>query len=163
MSGSGDFLGKTRSAPAATLVPPRSPPTKISGTAFGVRQSALVADTLISQEELVGVVAAERACPFGLGGVGLRAEVVPAVRQLVAVTEPGRRRVADQVVLIGIDEVVRGLQLTVRAELRRELAEYVLVGVANLKLSPRTGIQPVHGAEDVSDSIRRRLTDSDPN
>ena len=35
MSWSSEFPWENRSAPAAMLVPPRSPPTKISGTVFG--------------------------------------------------------------------------------------------------------------------------------
>src|SRR5205814_7358504 len=56
----------------------------------------------------------------------------------------------------------RAFQLAVRAELRGDLPEDVLVGVADLKLSPGAGIEPVDRAEDVGDPIRCNLTDPDP-
>src|SRR2546422_10378152 len=62
----------------------------------GVGERALVPDTLVSQKQLVRIVARDGAGPFRLGGVGPGAKVVPAVRQLVAV-EIGRASCRERV------------------------------------------------------------------
>ena len=121
----------------------------------------MVADPLIADEQLVGKPRSERCRPLGPGGVRLAAEVVAAVRELVAVSGPRRRRVAYQHVRVRVDEVVGYLELVVDAELGRDLSEEVLVGVALRRRAPRAGIEAVVADEDLGYSVGSRLRDPD--